>query len=190
VDIMRDNSLRLQHMIDELLDYQRALHGASALVVDRVQIDALIDRVAVVHRLAAQAKGQRFVIDAAPVSVDGDAEKLGSILDNLVSNAVKFTPPGGEVKVSAQRLAGDVVIDVLDSGPGVPESERDAIFDSFFRGRATAGGRIEGSGLGLAIAREYAQAHGGHISVVPGGTGGHFRVTLPGRSSIPLARAA
>lgn len=190
VEIMRDNSLRLQRMIDELLDYQRALHGAAALDVERVQVDVLIDRVAVVHRLAAQAKGQRFVMDAAPVSVDGDGEKLGSILDNLISNAVKFTPPGGEVRVSAQRLAGDVVIDVVDSGPGVPESERDAIFDSFFRGRATAGGRIEGSGLGLAIAREYAQAHGGHISVVPGGSGGHFRVTLPGRSSIPLARAA
>lgn len=188
VEIMRDNSLRLQRMIEELLDYQRALHAASALEVNRVQLDELLERVAVVHRLAAQAKGQRFDVEAARVSVDADAEKLGSILDNLIANAVKFTPPGGAVKVGVRRDGGEVVIDVIDSGPGVPEAEREAIFDSFFRGRATAGGRVEGTGLGLAIAREYAQAHGGQISVVPGGGGGHFRVRLPGRGSVPLAR--
>ncbi|MGE0875707.1 MAG: ATP-binding protein [Burkholderiales bacterium] len=190
VGIMRDNSVRLQRMIDELLDYQRALHAASALELERVRIDALLERVAVVHRLAAQAKGQRFELEAAPLDADADPEKLGSILDNLIGNAVKFTPPGGSVKVSARREAGDVVIDVIDSGPGVPEPEREAIFDSFFRGRATAGGRIEGSGLGLAIAREYVQAHGGRIAVLPGDPGGHFRVTIPGRSSAPLARPA
>lgn len=191
VSIMRDNSLRLQRMIDDLLDYQRALHASSALEVNRVQLDALIDRVAVVHRLAAQAKGQRFEVEAAPVAVDADADKLGSVLDNLIGNAVKFTPPGGAVTVRAQNDdAGEVAIDVVDTGPGVPEAEREAIFDSFFRGRATAGGRIEGSGLGLAIAREYVQAHGGRIAVVPGGAGGHFRVTLPGKAAEPLPHAA
>jgi two-component system sensor histidine kinase GlrK len=190
VQIMRDNSLRLQRMIDELLDYQRALHAASALDMNRVQLDALIDQVSGAHRLAAQAKGQKFQIDAQPVALDADAEKLGSILDNLIGNAVKFTPPGGAVTVRAKDDAGGVSIDVLDSGPGVPEAEREAIFDSFFRGRATAGGRVEGSGLGLAIAREFVHAHGGHISVVPGGQGGHFRVTLPGRGAAALARAA
>lgn len=190
VSIMRDNSLRLQCMIDDLLDYQRALHASSALEVNRVQLDTLIDRVAVVHRLAAQAKGQRFEVDTAPMTVDADPEKLGSVLDNLIANAVKFTPPGGAVTVHTKDGAGEVEIDVVDSGPGVPDAEREAIFDSFFRGRATAGGRVEGSGLGLAIAREYVQAHGGHIAVIPGGPGGHFRVTLPSKASEPLARAA
>jgi two-component system, NtrC family, sensor histidine kinase GlrK len=73
-----------------------------------------------------------------------------------------------------------VVLDVIDSGPGVPPEERESIFDSFFRGRAKASGRIEGTGLGLAIAREFVEAHGGRISVETAASGGHFRVTLPG----------
>ena len=190
VGIMRENSLRLQRMIDELLDYQRAVYAASSLDVDRVQLDRLIDRVAGTHRLAAQAKGQRFEVETRPVALVADAEKLGSILDNLIGNAVKFTPPGGEVRVHACGESGGVAIDVLDTGPGVPEGEREAIFDTFFRGRATAGGRVAGSGLGLAIAREYAQAHGGRIAVVPGRNGGHFRVTLPVAPPSMAVRAA
>jgi len=189
VSIMRDNSLRLQRMIEELLDYQRALYAASALDVAPVRLDELIDQVTGAHRLAAQAKGQRFEVDAGQVTVDADAGKLGSILDNLIGNAVKFTPHGGAVTVRATDGGGEVAIDVLDSGPGVPVAEREVIFDTFFRGRATAGGRVEGSGLGLAIAREYAQAHGGRIVVVSGGQGGHFRVTLPRKVPEGLARA-
>ena len=71
------------------------------------------------------------------------------------------------------------MIDVVDSGPGVPAEEREAIFQSFFRGRAPAGGRVEGTGLGLAIAREFAEAHGGRISAMTRDQGGHFRIVLP-----------
>ena len=82
------------------------------------------------------------------------------------------------------------MIDVIDSGPGVPAEEREAIFDSFFRGRAKASGRIEGTGLGLAIAREFAEAHGGRIDVLASARGAHFRVTLPRRARSRLAVAA
>jgi len=78
---------------------------------------------------------------------------------------------------------------VLDSGPGVPMEEREAIFEAFYRGRAGAFGRAEGTGLGLAIAREFTEAHGGRIQIIGGGSGGHFRVTLPLRPA-PLAEAA
>ena len=78
----------------------------------------------------------------------------------------------------------------MDSGPGVPAEERDAIFEAFFRGRAGAFGRAEGTGLGLAIAREFTEAHGGRIEVVSSSTGAHFRVTLPVRPVLPMAEAA
>jgi signal transduction histidine kinase len=81
----------------------------------------------------------------------------------------------------------------MDTGPGVPAEERESIFNLFFRGRtkSEAGpGGVKGSGLGLAIARELVEAHGGQIAVVAGGTGGHFRVTLPRRSARALADAA
>jgi two-component system sensor histidine kinase GlrK len=197
VGIMRDNSVKLQRLIEELLDYQRALHAAASLEVKPVQLRTLVEEAMLAHELAAQAKGLRLVIDSESALVEADPEKLRSIVDNLVSNAVKFTPPGGMITVSARAVAGDAIIEVQDTGPGVPVEERESIFNLFFRGRtrenATGDGRavrVKGSGLGLAIARELAEAHGGQIAVVTGGAGGHFRVTLPRRSARALADAA
>src|SRR5687767_8246006 len=193
VGIMRDNSVKLQRLIEELLDYQRALHAAALLEVKPLQLDELVEEAAQAHELAAQAKGLRLLIDSQSAMVEADPEKLRSIVDNLISNAVKFTPSGGTITVRARAQAGEAVIEVLDTGPGVPAEERESIFNLFFRGRTKADsgpGGIKGSGLGLAIARELVEAHGGQIAVVAGGAGGHFRVTLPRRSARALADAA
>ncbi len=191
VSIMRDNSVKLQRLIEELLDYQRALHAAASLEVKPVVLDALVAEAAHAHELAAQSKGLHLAIDAQSATLEADPEKLRSIVDNLISNAVKFTPPGGTITVRARVQSGEAMIDVIDSGPGVLAEERESIFNLFVRGRGKGdGSRIKGSGLGLAIARELAEAHGGHIDVVPEGGGGHFRVTLPRRSARALADAA
>jgi two-component system, NtrC family, sensor histidine kinase GlrK len=197
VGIVRDNSVKLQRLIEELLDYQRALHAAASLQMKPVALGVLVNEAARAHQLAAQAKGLHLSIDAQPAMLEADPEKLRSVVDNLISNAVKFTPPGGTISVRARSLAGEAVIEVLDSGPGVPPEERESIFNLFFRGRAKAYGRadgelrsgVKGSGLGLAIARELVEAHGGQIAVVPD-AGGHFKVTLPRRSARALADAA
>jgi two-component system sensor histidine kinase GlrK len=195
VSIMRDNSVKLQRLIEELLDYQRALHAAASLEVKPLLLDELVAGAAREHELAAQAKGVSLRIDAEPAMLEADPEKLRSILDNLISNAVKFTPRGGTISVRARVAAGEAMIEVMDSGPGVPAEERESIFNLFFRGRSRADGvgmrgAIKGSGLGLAIARELVEAHGGQIAVVADGAGGHFRVTLPRRSARALADAA
>jgi two-component system sensor histidine kinase GlrK len=193
VSIMRDNSVKLQRLIEELLDYQRALHAAASLEVKPLQLDSLVHEAARPHELAAQGKGLRLLIDSQSAMVEADPEKLRSIVDNLISNAVKFTPPGGTISVRARAMAGEAVIEVMDTGPGVPAEERESIFNLFFRGRTKADsgpGGVKGSGLGLAIARELVEAHGGQIAVVAGGAGGHFRVTLPRRSARALADAA
>ncbi len=195
VGIMRDNSVKLQRLIEELLDYQRALHAAASLEMKTVVLDALVTEAVRAHQLAAAAKGLRFVLDAQSATLDADPEKLRSIVDNLISNAVKFTPTGGTISVKARVLGGEAVIEVVDSGPGIPAEERESIFNLFFRGRGKVeggeGGRlVKSSGLGLAIARELVEAHGGQIAVVADGTGGHFRVTLPRRSARALADAA
>jgi len=192
VSIMRDNSIKLQRLIEDLLDYQRALHAAASLEPRPVALDALVREVTHSHELAMRAKAQTLTLELDRVTLDADPEKLRSILDNLLGNAVKFTPGGGSIGIAA-RLAGEggaqAVIDVVDSGPGVPPDERDVVFNSFFRGRAQASGRIEGTGLGLAIAREFVEAHGGRISVVPQQNGGHFRVVLPRKAARILAAA-
>jgi two-component system sensor histidine kinase GlrK len=190
VSIMRDNSVKLQRLIEDLLDYQRALHAAASLLPRPLALDGVIREVMRGHQLAMQAKRQDLALELERLSVEADAEKLRSILDNVLGNAVKFTPPGGSIAVTSRSDGTDAVIDVVDSGPGVPPEERDSIFQSFFRGRAPAGGRVEGTGLGLAIAREFAEAHGGRISVVTRANGGHFRIVLPRKSRRPLAVAA
>ncbi len=190
VAILRDNSVKLQHLIEDLLDYQRALHAASGLQVSSVALEALLRQSLRSHQLAAQGKGLRVVMDVPIFTVWADASKLRSVVDNLVGNAVKFTPAGGEIRVQARENGALATIDVMDSGPGVPAEEREAIFEAFFRGRAGAFGRAEGTGLGLAIAREFTEAHGGRIEVVEGRVGAHFRVTLPLRPVLPLAEAA
>jgi two-component system sensor histidine kinase GlrK len=196
VEIMRDNSVKLQRLIEELLDYQRALHAAASLEVKTVVLDALVGDAARGHELAARAKGLTLEIDAQPASLEADPDKLRSVVDNLISNAVKFTPAGGRILVRARVASGEAMIEVLDSGPGVPVEERESIFNLFFRGRRSdsAASSVKSSGLGLAIARELVEAHGGHIFVVAEGEGrppgGHFRVTLPRRSARALADAA
>jgi len=190
VAILRDNSVKLQHLIEDLLDYQRALHAASGLQVSSVALDALLRQSLRSHQLAAQGKSLRTALDASAFILWGDAVKLRSVIDNLLGNAIKFTPAGGEVRVLSRQHGNWATIDVMDSGSGVPPEEREAIFEAFFRGRAGAFGRAEGTGLGLAIAREFTEAHGGRIEVVAGARGGHFRVTLPLRPATPLAVAA
>jgi two-component system sensor histidine kinase GlrK len=189
VAILRDNSVKLQRLIEDLLDYQRALHAASGLQVSSIAMDALLKQSLRSYQLAAQGKALRIGLDAKAFTLWGDAAKLRSVIDNLLGNAVKFTPAGGEIRVLARELDGLATIDVVDSGTGVPPEEREAIFEAFFRGRAGAFGRAEGTGLGLAIAREFTEAHGGRIEVVAGTRGGHFRVTLPLRPAV-LAEAA
>ena len=188
--IMRDNSVKLQRLIEDLLDYQRALHAAASLAPRAVALEGLIRDAVRPHELVMQSKGQRLTLELGKLHVEADAEKLVSIVDNLVGNAVKFTPPGGAISVGMQADGPDARIDVIDSGPGVPAEEREAIFNSFFRGRAKASGRVEGTGLGLAIAREYAEAHGGRIDVLPRSSGAHFRVTLPRKARDRLAGVA
>ena len=191
VTIMRDNSIKLQRLIEDLLDYQRAVHAAATLAPRPVALDSLVREVVRSHELAVRAKSQSLSVDTGRVSVEGDPDKLRSILDNMLGNAVKFTPAGGTIRVSVRAIGEEAAIDVVDSGPGVPAEEREAIFASFFRGRAKSAGRVEGSGLGLAIAREFAEAHGGRIAIIDDEkAGGHFRLTLPRRIAPRLAAAA
>ena len=119
--------------------------------------------------------------DELPIWVDPD--RIFQLLLVLLDNAVKYTPAGGIVSFAATRMAGEsskVLITVADTGPGVPQVDREKIFDRFYRrdlSRSREGG---GAGLGLAIAREIVQAHGGTIAVVDAPTGGSvFRVVLP-----------
>jgi signal transduction histidine kinase len=132
------------------------------------------------HREVAAAKGVRLEVAPVPhelVSVDLDREQARRALDNLILNAIQSTPTGGCVRLSASRNDANVQFRIADTGPGVPESLRNRLFEPFVTGRA------DGTGLGLAIVREIARAHGGEARLLPAAEGALFEVELPWRRS-------
>jgi len=113
-----------------------------------------------------------------------DKEKIRVMLDNLISNAIRYSPEGGVITVNMQCEAGSFTLDVMDEGPGIAAADAQRIFEPFYQGRIRASGPVKGSGLGLSIVKEYAAAHGGSVEVIAktGARGAHLRVRLPLRS--------
>jgi two-component system, NtrC family, sensor histidine kinase GlrK len=181
VRIVRENSISLQKLIEDLLTYHqtRAMEPQS---VGPVLMPDLVRRVLKEHKLAALARMVTFETDLHPALIVGDGEKIRTVVDNLVSNAIKYSPRNAAVTVALGAEREFAVLDVIDHGPGIDVDERERIFESFYQGKPPAEGRVKGSGLGLAIAREYAVAHGGRIEVrdrADHERGAHFRLWLP-----------
>ncbi|HEX9395511.1 MAG TPA: ATP-binding protein [Burkholderiales bacterium] len=177
--ILRSNSLRLQKLVADLLSYHRATDPRAELHLEAVDVAEVIRGVLEAHRLSAEARGLRFDAHLQPVSTLADEEKLRTVVDNLVSNAVNFSPDRGTISLTLAAQGNNVAVDVSDGGAGVPAEDRERIFDWFFQGRTASAGRMKGSGLGLAIARECCLALGGGIEVLDSASGAHFRVLLP-----------
>jgi two-component system, NtrC family, sensor histidine kinase GlrK len=181
VRIVRDNTLSLQKLIEDLLAYQqtRAMEPAA---LAPVALPEVATRVLREQRLAALGRMISFETSLKPATVIGDAERLRTIVDNLLSNAIKYSPRNATVQVNVGTRDGFAVVDVIDEGRGVSDTDRVRIFESFYQGQPPIDGRIKGSGLGLAIARDYALAQGGRIEVAArpdGRSGAWFRLSLP-----------
>lgn len=168
VDAMIQSVGRLARIVDNLADFANLQEGRAPLNEGPVDPDALAD--AVVAELAGAARDARLhvvVQRAGGGPVLADARKLRQALANVVSNAVKFSPHGGEVLVEVQREPGRLRFAVYDQGPGVPAGEAEGIFEPLHHAGARAGeeARAPGSGLGLPVARRIAEAHGGRAFV-------------------------
>jgi two-component system sensor histidine kinase GlrK len=179
VAILQSNSLHLQRLVEDLLNYQGAVASVSHLQLARTDLAEIARAAAETHALPASARGVRIDLDAASAPLIGDRDKLRVVLDNLVSNAVKYSPQNGTVSVRVRGSVDGVVADVCDQGPGIAPEDRTRVFEWFFQADRAHGGRIKGSGLGLAIARELAVGHGGDVEIVDAHGGAHFRLALP-----------
>ncbi|HKW78262.1 MAG TPA: ATP-binding protein, partial [Candidatus Limnocylindria bacterium] len=170
----------LAQLVNELLALTRIESGAEPLsLAPRSPKDLLAEAARRMGPLAARADVALLVEPTSASDVRADADRVGQILANLVHNAVKFTPAGGTVRLSAEDADGAVTFSVTDTGVGIDAADLDRIFERFYktdRARAT-----EGTGLGLAIAKHLVQAHGGRIEAAsPGiGRGTTLRFTLP-----------
>ncbi len=175
------NSERLLGLVGDLLFVAQSDAGRLELIFDDVDLATVVHESVESARPSAAAKRIRLELSADELPLlRGDRARLAQLLDNLVSNALKFTPEGGTVTVSLAHGDGRAVLEVRDTGIGIPAAEQEQLFERFFRARGATDRAIQGTGLGLSIARTIAEGHGGTIgfeSVV--GVGTAFRVELP-----------
>jgi signal transduction histidine kinase len=173
---------RLEWMSTNLLDLSRIDAGIFPMDVRPGDLREPVRAVVEAHSEQAVRAGISvvFEVPSEPVMLPFDRERIVQLLSNLVANALKFTPRGGEVVVDLVDRAQEAVIEVRDSGPGIPEQDLPLVFDRFFRGTNVGEARASGSGLGLAIARSIVEMHGGTIGVSSVlGRGATFTVHLP-----------
>lgn len=176
--IVSDETERLERLITDLLDLARLDAGRMTMRIENVKVAALLVRV--LDRYQPTAAARDVVLEVEPLSAEipGDAGRLEQALSNLVSNALRFTPPGGKVRVSANREGDELVVLVRDTGPGLSADLQARVFERFYK--ADASRSAEGTGLGLSIVRAIVEGHGGTVSLHSvEGQGTTFTVRLP-----------
>jgi two-component system phosphate regulon sensor histidine kinase PhoR len=181
VETILGNARRLGAIVDDLLELSRIESGSVPVRAETVAVGELLARLLRDLDPRLRAGELEVEVDAAPLRVRGDRRGLEHVLANLLDNAIKYTPPGGEIVVRVLAPAPDRVrIEVEDTGPGIPRKDLPRIFERFYRvdpGRSRQQG---GTGLGLAIAKHWLQAMGGQITVESQlGHGTCFRIDLP-----------
>lgn len=177
---IREGSKHMKDLINDLLDVAKIEAGKIALVRAEFQLGVLIEETARVASPVAAARQVRIVRygDVAPM-VDGDRRRIRQILLNLISNAIKYSPVGGQIELSARHVGNIVRVTVADSGPGISREEQEKLFQEYYQTKA-ARTVPEGTGLGLAICRKLIEMHGGKIWVASEpGKGSKFHFSLP-----------
>ena len=189
--VVERNADRLLRVVGDLLLVAQVDAGAIELELEDVDAAGVIRHGLEAAAPLAAAKGLELVahVAANPV-LRGDRARLGQVVDNLVSNAIKFTPVGGRVTVRCRAVADRVVLEVADTGLGMSADEQDQLFERFYRTAAAAEHAIQGTGLGLTIAKAFVEAHDGAISVTSAsGAGTTVRVELPVAGPAPRETA-
>ena len=191
LDVAQRNSNRLLRLVSDLLFIAQVQAGKLNLDVGAVDLLRLVTECAETALPRAVEKSVVLTVDAGEApAFRGDSTRLGQVLDNLVSNAIKFTPDGGTIQVRLRSDGSRAVIEVEDSGLGIPEAELPHLFERFYRTTTVTHLAIQGTGLGLPITMAIVEAHGGTIAVESvEGVGTTFRVELP-LAEDPAAEAA
>jgi two-component system sensor histidine kinase GlrK len=179
VNILQHNTLMLQHQIEALLRFNAAAFEARQLKREQTDLMAVVEDQIDAQRLHWQGLGLTVRAEGVSVNLPIDREKVASAVGNLLSNAIRFSPQGGVIRLVLLDLPGRASLDIIDQGPGVAETDRDRIFEPFYRGERQPQGAVRGTGIGLSIVHEYIVAHGGRIELLPQRQGAHFRIELP-----------
>ncbi len=181
LDIIINESDRMTHIVQDLLTLSRLDSGRTEMCMARFDFNAAIESVARAVELAARQHQHQLVVSCETLPlVTGDRGRLEQVMMNILGNAIKYTPDGGKISVSATSDSDYVYLDVADNGIGIPEADRDRIFERFYRVDKARSRESGGTGLGLSIAKEIVEKHGGKLSVIPKEEPGTtIRLTLP-----------
>ena len=179
--IVDRNSERLLALVSDLLFLAQIEAGKLAIDVSTVDLGRLVAECIEASSPDAEARGIQLSAQLTPLAkLEGDPARLSQVLDNLVSNALKFTPAGGRVEVRLAEQAGAAVLEVVDTGIGIPADEQQRLFERFFRSSRATETAIPGSGLGLTITKAIVERHGGRIEIESvENEGTTVRVVLP-----------
>ncbi len=179
--IVQRNAERLLRLVSDLLLVAEVEDRVLALHVEDVALGEIAAECVEAAQPAAAAQRIELTLhNESPGEISGDPIRLAQMMDNLVSNAIKFTPDGGRVTVTTSAVDGHIVLEVADSGPGITPADQAQLFDRFFRTRDAAVRATTGTGLGLTITKAIVEAHDGTIGVESAvGAGTTFRVELP-----------
>jgi PAS domain S-box-containing protein len=188
IQIAAQNTDRLVRLINDILDLERLGSESLKLRASTCDAEQLIARVTEGMLPAAVAADVTLAVDTAPAAFEADADRIIQTLTNLISNAVKFSPPGGTVRISSERRSGDILFTVRDDGRGIPADKLESIFGRFQQVDSSDSRRSGGTGLGLAICRSIVELHGGRIWALSGaGEGSTFSFVVPAAPSPPDA---
>ncbi len=181
--ILRDNGLRLQRLIENLLSFSAWQSSSVGLEISEFRLRPVVKQIIENQQLALLSQRVRLDVNVEDLTIAADRGKIRLILENLVSNAIKYTPRSGTIHILARAEGDQLVLEVADSGPGIPPEERKQVFEAFYTGKAPAG-HIRGTGIGLSVVMEFVNAHGGEIEIVDGvWPGAHFRIRMPLRAT-------
>jgi signal transduction histidine kinase len=186
LEVVARGSERLLRLVDDLLFVAR-LQAGKGLQLDKQELDLTAVATQVVDEAQPRAATKSLTLTTVadrPVVVEADKGRIFQLLENLISNAIKFTPPEGAVEVRVSATSDGGVLEVSDTGIGVSPREAERMFERFFRAPSAVSNQVPGTGLGLYIARAIAEAHGGRISALSDvGQGTTFRIELPAHAA-------
>jgi len=193
--ILRENGIKLQRMIENLLSFSAWQTSSVGLEATEFRLRPLVKQVLENQQLTLLSQRVRLDVSVDDVVLVADRGKIRLILENLMSNAVKYSPKGGTIHLQARASGNELVLDVADSGPGIPVEDRGHVFEAFYTGRAAKSTAVKGTGIGLSVVLEFVAAHGGTVQIIDGQfPGAHFRITMPIRSGgesppVPVSKA-
>jgi PAS domain S-box-containing protein len=182
LNVISRESQRLERLVSEMLSVSEIEAGSMTIRKDDVRLDQLFKSLQQDYASNASKKHIDLRFDLPPKlpAVQGDRDKLAVVVQNLLGNAIKYTPENGEVSVAVDLSATELIIEVRDSGIGISEEDQQRVFEKFYRANDPRLGDITGSGLGLALAHEIVRLHGGEMTVESElNEGSTFRVILP-----------